>query len=90
MKFGPNFSDWVPGDKVYIPTSIKNAEAKALFLKSWTGVRPYLRITTLWAAPRTATDLKLASERINDKPDHRLVGFIRTKPRLLPIIQNKL
>ena len=40
-------ADWFPGDKVIIPTSIKDAEAKAMFPQGWTEVRPYLRTTTL-------------------------------------------
>ncbi len=40
-------ADWVPGGKVIIPLSIKDAEAKALFPKGWTELRPYLRTTTL-------------------------------------------
>lgn len=40
-------ADWKPGDKVIIPPSISNAEAKDLFPQGWNEVRPYLRITTL-------------------------------------------
>ncbi|MBY0409418.1 MAG: peroxiredoxin [Burkholderiaceae bacterium] len=40
-------ADWTPGNKVIIPTSIKNDEAKTLFPNGWTEVRPYLRTTTL-------------------------------------------
>jgi len=40
-------ADWKPGDKVIIPPSIKDAEAKTLFPQGWTEVRPYLRTTTL-------------------------------------------
>lgn len=40
-------ADWVPGGKVIIPNSIKDEEAKTLFAKGWTEVRPYLRTTTL-------------------------------------------
>jgi peroxiredoxin (alkyl hydroperoxide reductase subunit C) len=40
-------ADWFPGGKVIIPTSIKDAEAKAMFPQGWTEVRPYLRTTTL-------------------------------------------
>jgi peroxiredoxin (alkyl hydroperoxide reductase subunit C) len=40
-------ADWVPGGKVIIPNSIKDEEAKTLFPKGWTEVRPYLRTTTL-------------------------------------------
>lgn len=40
-------ADWLPGEKVIIPTSIKDGEAKTLFPQGWTEVRPYLRTTTL-------------------------------------------
>jgi len=40
-------ADWVPGRPVIIPLSIKDAEAKTLFPKGFTEVRPYLRTTTL-------------------------------------------
>ncbi len=40
-------ADWVPGGKVIIPMSVKDAEAKTLFPQGWTEVRPYLRTTTL-------------------------------------------
>ena len=40
-------ADWTPGGNVIIPTSIKDEEAKTLFPKGWTEVRPYLRTTTL-------------------------------------------
>ena len=40
-------ADWAPGGKVIIPNSVKDEEAKTLFPKRWTQVRPYLRTTTL-------------------------------------------
>ena len=40
-------ADWVPGRPVIIPLSIKDAEAKTLFPKGFSEVRPYLRTTTL-------------------------------------------
>lgn len=40
-------ADWVPGRPVIIPISIKDDEAKTLFPKGFTEVRPYLRTTTL-------------------------------------------
>ncbi len=40
-------ADWVPGRPVIIPLSIKDDEAKTLFPKGFTEVRPYLRTTTL-------------------------------------------
>lgn len=38
-------ADWKPGDKVIIPPSIKNEEAKDLFPQGWDEVRSYLRLT---------------------------------------------
>jgi len=38
-------ADWMPGDKVIIPPSITNDEAKALFPQGWEELRPYLRLT---------------------------------------------
>lgn len=38
-------ADWRPGDKVIIPPSIQNAEAKSLFPQGWDELRPYLRLT---------------------------------------------
>jgi peroxiredoxin (alkyl hydroperoxide reductase subunit C) len=38
-------ADWQKGDKVIIPPSIKNAEAKDLFPQGWEELRPYLRFT---------------------------------------------
>jgi len=38
-------ADWRPGDKVIIPPSIKNDEAKSLFPQGWQELRPYLRLT---------------------------------------------
>ena len=40
-------ADWVPDRPVIIPLSIKDDEAKTLFPKGFTEVRPYLRTTTL-------------------------------------------
>jgi thioredoxin-dependent peroxiredoxin len=40
-------ADWLPGGTVIIPTSINNEEAKTLFPRGWTEVRPYLRTTRL-------------------------------------------
>ena len=36
-------ADWVPGDKVIIPPSISNEEAKDIFPQGWEELRPYLR-----------------------------------------------
>lgn len=38
-------ADWRPGDKVIIPPSISDAEAKGLFPQGWETLRPYLRLT---------------------------------------------
>jgi alkyl hydroperoxide reductase subunit AhpC len=38
-------ADWRPGDKVIIPPSISNEDAKALFPQGWEEIRPYLRVT---------------------------------------------
>jgi len=38
-------ADWKPGDKVIIPPSISNDDAKGLFPQGWDEVRPYLRLT---------------------------------------------
>lgn len=38
-------ADWRPGDKVIIPPSITNTEAKELFPQGWDEIRPYLRLT---------------------------------------------
>ena len=40
-------ADWKPGDKVIIPPSISDAEAKGLFPQGWETLRPYLRLTQL-------------------------------------------
>ena len=40
-------ADWRPGDKVIIPPSISNDEAKALFPQGWDEIRSYLRVTSL-------------------------------------------
>lgn len=39
-------ADWKPGDKVIIPPSIDNEEAKELFPQGWDEIRSYLRVTT--------------------------------------------
>ncbi len=38
-------ADWRPGDKVIIPPTISNEEAKGLFPQGWDEIRPYLRFT---------------------------------------------
>ncbi|MEN8720145.1 MAG: peroxiredoxin [Oceanococcaceae bacterium] len=38
-------ADWTPGDRVIIPPSISNAQAKDLFPQGWDEVKPYLRFT---------------------------------------------
>lgn len=38
-------ADWRPGDKVIIPPSISDTEAKGLFPQGWETLRPYLRLT---------------------------------------------
>ncbi|MGV6802074.1 MAG: peroxiredoxin [bacterium] len=38
-------ADWTPGDKVIIPPSISNEEAKEKFPQGWDEVKPYLRFT---------------------------------------------
>ncbi len=40
-------ADWRPGDKVIIPPSISDAEAKGLFTQGWETLRPYLRLTKI-------------------------------------------
>ncbi len=40
-------ADWQPGDKVIIPPSISNEDARALFPQGWDEVRSYLRFTSL-------------------------------------------
>lgn len=40
-------ADWTPGDRVIIPPSISNEEAKPLFPQGWEEVRPYLRMTRI-------------------------------------------
>jgi len=40
-------ADWTPGDKVIIPPSITNSEAKSLFPQGWEELRPYLRLTDI-------------------------------------------
>jgi peroxiredoxin (alkyl hydroperoxide reductase subunit C) len=40
-------ADWVPGNKVIIPPSIGNDEAKTLFPQGWQELRPYLRLTEI-------------------------------------------
>ncbi|MCF8468370.1 MAG: peroxiredoxin [Sneathiella sp.] len=38
-------ADWRPGQKVIIPPSISNDEAKDIFPQGWDELRPYLRLT---------------------------------------------
>lgn len=38
-------ADWRPGQKVIIPPSISNEQAKDIFPQGWNEIRPYLRIT---------------------------------------------
>ena len=38
-------ADWRPGQKVIIPPSISNEEAKDIFPQGWDELRPYLRLT---------------------------------------------
>lgn len=38
-------ADWKAGDKVIIPPSITNEEAKNIFPQGWEELRPYLRLT---------------------------------------------
>lgn len=38
-------ADWRPGDKVIIPPSISNEEARDIFPQGWDEIRPYLRTT---------------------------------------------
>lgn len=38
-------ADWKPGDRVIIPPSIKNEQARDLFPQGWDEIRPYLRMT---------------------------------------------
>ncbi|GGE92182.1 peroxiredoxin [Stappia taiwanensis] len=38
-------ADWRPGDRVIIPPSITNEDAKTKFTQGWDEVRPYLRFT---------------------------------------------
>lgn len=38
-------ADWRPGDRVIIPPSITNEDAKTKFTQGWEEVRPYLRFT---------------------------------------------
>lgn len=40
-------ADWQPSDKVIIPPSISNADAKSLFPQGWDEVRSYLRYTDI-------------------------------------------
>lgn len=40
-------ADWRPGDKVIIPPSISNEEAKNIFPQGWDEVRSYLRLTEI-------------------------------------------
>ena len=38
-------ADWRPGDKVIIPPSITNEQAKDIFPQGWNEIRSYLRVT---------------------------------------------
>jgi len=38
-------ADWQPGDRIIIPPSLSNEQAKPLFPQGWDEVRPYLRTT---------------------------------------------
>lgn len=38
-------ADWRPGEKVIIPPSISNEDAKDIFPQGWEEIRPYLRLT---------------------------------------------
>ncbi len=40
-------ADWRPGDKVIIPPSISNDDAKTIFPQGWDEIRPYLRVTSV-------------------------------------------
>lgn len=40
-------ADWTPGDKVIIPPSVTNEEAKKKFPQGWDEQRPYLRYTNV-------------------------------------------
>ena len=40
-------ADWRPGDKVIIPPSITNEEAKDIFPQGWDEIRSYLRLTNV-------------------------------------------
>lgn len=40
-------ADWQPGDKVIIPPSISNEDAKDIFPQGWEEIRPYLRTTSV-------------------------------------------
>lgn len=40
-------ADWVPGQKVIIPPSISDDDAKPMFPQGWETLRPYLRYTQL-------------------------------------------
>lgn len=40
-------ADWLPGQKVIIPPSISNEDAKEKFPQGWEEVRSYLRLTTV-------------------------------------------
>ena len=42
-------ADWKPGDKVIIPPSIANEQARDLFPQGWDEIRPYLRVTQVQA-----------------------------------------
>lgn len=40
-------ADWLPGQKVIIPPSVSDEEAKGKFPQGWEELRPYLRLTTV-------------------------------------------
>ncbi|WP_265334911.1 peroxiredoxin [Sneathiella sp. HT1-7] len=40
-------ADWKPGNKVIIPPSISNEDAKDIFPQGWDEIRPYLRLTNV-------------------------------------------
>lgn len=40
-------ADWTPGDRVIIPPSVSNADARAKFPQGFDEVKPYLRYTTI-------------------------------------------
>ncbi len=40
-------ADWIPGERVIIPPSISNEDAKGLFPQGWEEIRSYLRLTEI-------------------------------------------